>query len=117
MQLADRAQQTPFFTAHMAGHSFAFYMLVALQHALDNRFGLSVQERHDFRLLYGDAWSLVKNLLDHASEATTRSICLALVSDLQVRSLLQEQVDGGADELLTQIARQSERVMDTEVCW
>lgn len=117
VQLAGRVGQPPFFTPHMARHSFALYMLVALQHALDNRFGLSVQERHDFRLLYGDAWSLVKNLLDHASEETTRSIYLAPVSDLQVRSLLQEQVDGGATELLAQIAQQSERVMDTEDGW
>ncbi|MFG2945812.1 tyrosine-type recombinase/integrase [Streptomyces adustus] len=110
--LEGRVSQPPYFTPHMARHSFALFMLVALQHVLDNRFGLTPQERKDFRLLYGDSWRLVKNLLDHASEETTRAIYLAPVSDLQVRSLLLEDAEVGVSELLAQIAKLSERVMD-----
>lgn len=110
--LEGKVSKPPYFTPHMARHSFALFMLAALQHALDNRFGLTPQERKEFRLLYGDSWRLVKNLLDHASEETTRSIYLAPVSDLQVRSLLLEDNHDGVTELLAQIARLSERVMD-----
>lgn len=112
MLLRGKVSKPPYFTPHMARHSFALFMLAALQHALDNRFGLTPQERKDFRLLYGDAWRLVKNLLDHASEETTRAIYLAPVSDLQIRSLLLEDNHAGITELLAKIARQSERVMD-----
>ena len=51
-------------------------MLVALHHAMDQRFGLTAGERRDFRLLYGDPWRMVKDLLGHASEETTRNIYL-----------------------------------------
>ncbi|MET8243112.1 hypothetical protein ABZV31_00965 [Streptomyces sp. NPDC005202] len=110
--LEGKVSKPPYFTPHMARHTFALFILAALQHALDNRFGLTPQERKEFRLLYGDSWRLVKNLLDHASEETTRSIYLAPVSDLQVRSLLLEDNHDGVTELLAQIARLSERVMD-----
>ncbi len=110
--LEGKVSKPPHFTPHMARHSFALYMLVALQHVLDNRFGLTAEERKDLRLLYGDSWRLVKNLLDHASEETTRAIYLAPVSDIQVRSLLLEDAEASVTELLSQIAEQSERVMD-----
>jgi len=56
---------------------------------------------------------MVKDLLGHASEQTTRDIYLAPVSDLQVRSLLTEDDDPGVAELLTRIAAASDRVQDT----
>ena len=103
----------PFATPHMCRHSFALHMLVALHHAMDQRFGLTAEERRDYRLLYGDPWRMVKDLLGHASEQTTRDIYLAPVSDLQVRSLLTEDDDPGVAELLTRIAAASDRVQDT----
>ncbi|MFE1333299.1 integrase [Streptomyces microflavus] len=112
--LEGKVPQPPYFTPHMARHSFALKMLVALMHALDKRFGLTPEERKDFRLLYGDAWRMVKDLLDHASEETTRKIYLAPVSDLQIRSLLLDEADPGTNELLTRIAKISERVLDSE---
>ncbi|MEU9760492.1 hypothetical protein AB0D98_12160 [Streptomyces sp. NPDC047987] len=102
-------------TPHMARHSFALKMLVALQHIMDKRFGMTAEERRNFRLLYGDAWHLVRVLLDHQSEETTRRIYLAPVSDLQVRSLLLEEDGSETGELLAQIAKLSERVLDSEV--
>ena len=102
----------PFATPHMCRHSFALHMLVALHHAMDQRFGLTAEERRDYRLLYGDPWRMVKDLLGHASEQTTRDIYLAPVSDLQVRSLLTEDDDPGVAELLTRIAAASDRVQD-----
>nr|WP_228867314.1 integrase [Streptomyces halstedii] len=112
--LKGKVAQVPYFTPHMARHSFALKMLAALMHVLDKRFALTSEERRDFRLLYGDAWRMVKDLLDHASEETTRKIYLAPVSDLQIRSLLLDEADPGTNELLARIAEMSERVLDSE---
>jgi integrase len=79
---------------------------------MDLRFGLTAEERRDYRLLYGDPWRMVKDLLGHASEQTTRDIYLAPVSDLQVRSLLTDDDVLGVAELLTRIAAASDRVQD-----
>jgi site-specific recombinase XerD len=110
--LADRLTEPPFMTPHMARHSFALHMLVALHHAMDERFDLTPEQRRDFRLLYGDPWRMVQDLLGHRSVETTRDIYLAPVSDLSVRSLLLEEDNPGTAELLTRIARASERVLD-----
>ena len=68
---------------HMMRHSFALYMLVALHHALDRRFGRTPEERRHFRQVYGhfrqvygDTWVLVRDLLGHRSEQTTRLVYL-----------------------------------------
>jgi hypothetical protein len=37
----------PFATPHMCRHSFALHMLVALHHAMDQRFGLTAEEDDD----------------------------------------------------------------------
>lgn len=113
--LAGRTAHPPFFTPHMARHSFALHMLVALQHALDRRFGLTPEERRDFRLLYGDVWAMVRDLLGHRSEETTRDIYLAPVADLQVRSLLMEDPSQDMGDLMALIAKASGRVLDIEV--
>ncbi|WP_344656725.1 integrase [Catenulispora subtropica] len=112
--LAGRVASPPFMTPHMARHSFALHMLVALQHVHDQRFGLTPEERRDFRLLYGDVWRMVKDLLGHRSEETTRDIYLAPVADLQVRSLLLEEPSKDTTDLLAAIAAASHRVLDTE---
>ncbi|MEV0901582.1 hypothetical protein [Actinoplanes sp. NPDC049802] len=114
--LTGRVAQPPWFTPHMARHSFALHMLVVLQHALDRRFGLSPEERRAMRELYGDVWGLVRDLLGHASEETTRTIYAAPVADLQVRSLLLEEAAGDdSTEVLAQLARLSGRVLDAQV--
>ncbi|MFD4211151.1 hypothetical protein ACFWRG_34885, partial [Micromonospora tulbaghiae] len=79
-----------FATPHMARHSFALYMLVVLNYLMDQRMGLTAEERRDFRLLYGDPWRMVQDLLGHADLETTRRIYLAPVADLRLRSLLAE---------------------------
>jgi integrase len=114
--LAGQVTQPPWFTPHMARHSFALHMLVALQHALDRRFGLSPEERRAMRELYGDVWGLVRDLLGHASEETTRTIYAAPVADLQIRSLLIEETAGDdSTQVLAQLARLSGRVLDARV--
>ncbi len=51
-------------------------MLVTLQRGLDRRFGLDAGERDHLRKVYGNAFLLVKDLLGHRSEQTTRDIYL-----------------------------------------
>ncbi|MBK3629278.1 site-specific integrase [Streptomyces sp. MBT49] len=63
--------EPPFCTPHMCRHSFALFMLVVLNHVMDARMGLTAEERRDFRLLYGDPWQMVQDLLGHAQRETT----------------------------------------------
>ena len=46
----------PYATPHSARHSFALYMLVVLNELMDQKYGLTAEERRDFRQLYGDPW-------------------------------------------------------------
>ncbi|SIJ05523.1 phage integrase domain/SAM domain-containing protein [Mycobacteroides abscessus subsp. bolletii] len=112
--LGRKMAHPPFATPHMCRHSFALHMLVALHHVMDNRFGLTAEQRRDFHQLYGDPWRMVKDLLGHADEQVTRDVYLAPVSDLQVRSLLLDDGDPDVGELLSRIAAVSERVLDTD---
>jgi len=95
---------------HMMRHSFALYMLVALHHALDRRFGLTPEERRHFRQVYGDPWVMVRDLLGHKSEQTTRQVYLEPLSGLQVRSLLDHDED--LEALLSRVAASSRLVID-----
>ena len=63
-------------------------MLVVLNVLMDQRYGLSQEERRDYRLLYGDPWFMVQQLLGHASRDTTVERYLAPVADLNLRSML-----------------------------
>jgi len=61
----------PYATPHAARHSFALYMLVVLNVLMDQRYGLTEEERREYRQLYGDPWFMVQQLLGHASRQTT----------------------------------------------
>ncbi|WP_405623545.1 hypothetical protein [Streptomyces sp. NBC_00076] len=50
---------------------------------MDARVHLTTEERRDFRLLYGDPWQTVQDLLGHAQRETTWDIYLAPVADLR----------------------------------
>jgi site-specific recombinase XerD len=110
--LGDTMSSPLFMTPHMARHSFALHMLVALHHALDRRFGLTPEERRDLRMLYRSSWEMVQDLLGHRSVETTKRIYLAPVSDLQIRSLLLDDVEEETDDLLAALARSTERIQD-----
>ncbi|MFJ5548621.1 site-specific integrase [Streptomyces sp. NPDC093225] len=119
--LSPAMSESPFCTPHMCRHSFALVMLVVLNHVMDRRMGLTPEERRDFRLLYGDPWRMVQDLLGHAQLETTRSVYLAPVADLQLRSLLADFVPAGgtvAEEELTglfaRLARESEGIQDLD---
>ena len=94
----------------MMRHSFALYMLVALHHALDRRFGLTAEERKHFRQVYGDPWVLVRDLLGHKSEQTTRLVYLEPLNGIQVRSVLDHDED--LETLLSRVAASSRLVID-----
>jgi site-specific recombinase XerD len=110
-------------TPHCARHSFALHMLVVLHFLMDRKFDLTPEERRDFRLLYGDPWRMVQDLLGHADLETTRAIYLAPVADLQLRSLLETAPplggEGAApaqsmDEIFARVARESEGIQGIE---
>jgi hypothetical protein len=110
----------PYATPHSARNSFALYMLVVLNHLMDQRYGLTPEERRDFRLLYGDPWFMVQNLLGHASRETTVDRYLAPVADLQLRAMLADAkspVDAPMPELdavFARVARESEGIQDID---
>ncbi|MGP3941886.1 hypothetical protein [Streptomyces sp. 6N106] len=111
----------PYATPHSARHSFALYMLVVLNYLMDQRFGLTPEERRDFRLLYGDPWLMVQNLLGHASRETTVKHYLAPVADLQLRAMLATSDNDVAeapmpemDAVFARIARESEGIQDID---
>lgn len=87
-------------------------MLVALHHALDRRFGLTPEERKHFRHVYGDPCVMVRDLLGHRSEQTTRLIYLEPLHGLQVWSMLDHDEDLGT--LLSRVAASSRLVMDAD---
>lgn len=101
-----------FATPHMARHSFALRMLVSLHYAMDRRMGLSPDQRRYYEEIYGGVWSMVKDLLGHRSEETTRAIYLEPVRGLQLESLLLGQDDSETTELLALIAERTGLVLD-----
>jgi len=108
----------PYATPHSARHSFALYMLVVLNMLMDQRYGLTEEERRDFRQLYGDPWFMVQQLLGHASRETTLDRYLAPVADLQLRSMLAGAAEPIAapmpelDSVFARVARESEGIQD-----
>jgi site-specific recombinase XerD len=108
----------PYATPHSARHSFALYMLVSLNKLMDQKYGLSEEERRDFRQLYGDPWFMVQQLLGHASRETTVLRYLAPVADLNLRSMLADAASPVAapvpelDEAFARVARESDGIQD-----
>lgn len=112
----------PYATPHSARHSFALFMLVVLNTLMDLKYGLSPEERRDFRQLYGDPWFMVQCLLGHSSRETTVDRYLAPVADLQLRSMLAGAAESAAapmpelDVVFARIARESEGIQDLDDC-
>jgi integrase len=110
----------PYATPHSARHSFALYMLVVLNMLMDQRYGLTEEERRDFRQLYGDLWFMVQQLLGHASRETTVKWYLAPVEDLNLRSMLAGVAEPVAapipelDAVFARVARESEGIQDLD---
>jgi len=110
----------PYATPHSARHSFALYMLVVLNMLMDQKYGLTEEERRDFRQLYGDPWFMVQQLLGHASRDTTVDRYLAPVADLQLRSMLAGAAEPLAapmpelDAVFARVARESEGIQDLD---
>lgn len=101
-----------FCSPHMLRHSYALQMLISLHYALDRRLGLSPADRKYYEQVYGNVWSMVRDLLGHASEETTKSVYLEPVRGLQLDTLLNDVGEESADELLTRLAEQTGLVLD-----
>lgn len=98
---------------HMARHSFALYMLVALLHAEDSRFAMTSDERANIASLYPSPWNTVRDLLGHRSSETTRNVYLTPVRDVRLDALLS---GGNArfTQLVDVLATRSPLVMDID---
>lgn len=97
-------------TPKVCRHSFALKMLVTIQLALDRRFGLNQEERDFTRKLYGDSFPLVRDLLGHRSEQTTRQIYGEPLNGVRLRQFLNGSED--LDQILARVAAADRRVMD-----
>ncbi|MFE1407293.1 DUF1877 family protein [Streptomyces sp. NPDC058770] len=110
----------PYATPYSARNSFALFMLVVLNHVMDQRYGLSPAERREFRLLYGDPWFLVQGLLGHATRQMTAERYLAPVRHLQMEALLSAAsapLDGpvaGMDAVFARLAHEASGIQDIE---
>ena len=107
-----KAGLTVYATPHMLRHSMALRVLLSLHHALDRRFGLTPTERRNYEDAYGTVWTMVKDLLGHRSEVTTREIYLEPVRGLQIESLLDDTDNPGNTELFADLARRTGLILD-----
>lgn len=99
-------------TPKMLRHSMALRVLVSLHHALDRRLGLSPSQRRLYEDAYGSVWTVVKDLLGHRSEETTREIYLEPVRGLQVETLLEDADHPRNGEVLARLAERTGLVLD-----
>ncbi|MGW6508914.1 site-specific integrase [Streptomyces niveus] len=105
---------TVFATPHMLRHSMALRVLLSLHFALDRRLGLSPEQRRDYEELYGNVWAIVKDLLGHRSEETTREIYLEPLRGLQLETLLSDDAPEST-EVLARLAQRTGLVLDVPV--
>jgi len=95
-------------------------MLVVLDRLMDQRYGLTPEERRDFRQLYGDPWFMVQNLLGHVTRETTVERYLAPVADLNLRAMLANAETPLAapmpelDAVFARVAAESEGIQDID---
>ena len=99
---------------HALRHSFALRWLCVFMHAHDRRFGLTPQERDEFRRTYGDPYAMVSQLLGHSSRETTEQIYLAPVRHLPLKLFFDEAAKeiGSAQDLLSLAAALDPRIQD-----
>ncbi|QRV33958.1 site-specific integrase [Streptomyces californicus] len=99
-------------TPHMLRHSMALRVLMALHRALDRRLGLTPAERRHYEETYGTVWSMVKDLLGHVSEETTREIYLEPLRGLQIETLLDDEDNPANEALLAKLAARTGLILD-----
>lgn len=101
---------------HMLRHSFALKMLVTLMHVFEHRMNITADERREFRMIFGDPWTLVQTLLGHRSPIVTRDTYLEPVKGIQLDLILNDTFndDSSIDDLLSKIAADSAEVEDMQ---
>ncbi|MFJ9005424.1 tyrosine-type recombinase/integrase [Streptomyces canus] len=107
-----RAGLKVYATPHMLRHSMALRMLLRLHHALDRRLGLTPAERRNHEDAYGTVWTMVKDLLGHRSELTTREIYLEPLHGLEIENLLSDAESPGNAELFAELSRRTGLILD-----
>ncbi|MCX5054754.1 MULTISPECIES: hypothetical protein [unclassified Streptomyces] len=90
----------------------ALRVLISLHHSLDRRLGLTPAQRQNYEDAYGTVWTMVKDLLGHRSEVTTREIYLEPVRGLQIESLLNDEDNPSNSELFADLARRTGLILD-----
>lgn len=85
-------------------------MLITLKRGLDLRYGLDPNEREHLRRVYGEVFPMVKDLLGHQSESTTRDIYLEPLKGIRLAMILDGTENLG--EIFSRVAASSRLVMD-----
>lgn len=101
-----------FATPHMLRHSMALRVLVALHNALDRRLGLTPADRRHYEDVYGQVWSMVKDMLGHKNEQVTRDIYLEPLRGLQLDSLLNDEDNPVDAEKLAELSARTGLILD-----
>ncbi|MFF8934753.1 hypothetical protein ACF08O_08510 [Streptomyces paradoxus] len=83
-----------------------------LRHSMALRLGLTPAQRRDYEDAYGTVWTMVKDLLGHRSEVTTREIYLEPARGLQIESLLNDDDNPSNSELFADLARRTGLILD-----
>lgn len=98
----------PKLSPHSLRHSFALYMLIALHQALDRRDGRTDPSDYNEER-YRMAWEMVRDLLGHRHESTTREQYLGPLNGIRLKSLI-DQAD--LQRALSGLARLDSRILD-----
>lgn len=99
---------------HALRHSFALMWLCVFLYHHDLRFDLTPQDRDVMRRLHCDPYTMVSQLLGHASRETTENIYLAPVRGLELELWLNQaasEIESPADLMALAVAL-SDRVQD-----
>ncbi|KAF5994539.1 integrase [Streptomyces sp. WAC00263] len=101
-----------FATPHMLRHSMALRVLIALHNALDRRLGLTPADRRHYEDVYGQVWSMVKDMLGHKNEQVTRDVYLEPVRGLQLDALLNDGANPVNADKLAELSARTGLILD-----
>ncbi|QMU78859.1 hypothetical protein GXW83_27330 [Streptacidiphilus sp. PB12-B1b] len=103
-------------TAHMLRHSFALRWFSVGRLLFDKKFAhLDGEELRDLRYEFGSTWDLVRLLLGHADQRTTKETYLEPFEALELELLLLHANNSGLSDLMAAVYGADRRVLGDPV--